>query len=89
MGKNPFGSWIHGCWILTGSLAGAPPRSFELRGRIEVRQIHLPPSSNFSSDLGHLIPKILENLKNGTYSEKFRQKSAHGIPLQLPHHMTS
>ena len=37
-------------------------------GRILVRQSHLPPNSNFSSDLGHFISKILENIKIGVYS---------------------
>ena len=31
-------------------------------GRIKVRQTHLPQNSNFSSDFGHFISKILENL---------------------------
>ena len=32
-------------------------------GRTLVRQIHLPPNSEFSSDFGHFILKILKNIK--------------------------
>ena len=28
-----------------------------------MRQPHIPPNSNFSSDFGHFISKILENIK--------------------------
>ena len=42
----------------------APPRSFDWGGgRILVRQTHLPPNYDFSSDFGHFILKILKNLK--------------------------
>ena len=32
-------------------------------GRILVRQTHLPPNSDFSSDFGHFVSKILKNIK--------------------------
>ena len=42
----------------------APPRSFDWGGgRILVRQTHLPPNSDFPSDFGHFILKILKNLE--------------------------
>ena len=43
--------------------AVAPPRSFDWGGRTLVRQTHLPPNSDFSSDFGHFILKIWKNLK--------------------------
>ena len=32
-------------------------------GRIQVNENHLPPNSDFSSDFGHIILEISENLK--------------------------
>ena len=45
--------------ISTGTLAS--PRCFDLGGRTQVRQTHLPPSSDFSSDFVHFILKMLKN----------------------------
>ena len=39
-------------------------------GQIRVNQNHLPPNSNFSSDFGHFILKILEDLKIFTNMNK-------------------
>ena len=36
---------------------------FRLGGRIQVNENHLPPNSYFSSDFGHIILEISENLK--------------------------
>ena len=40
----------------------ALPKSFNWGGWIEVHQTHLPWHSNFSSDFGYFILKVLENL---------------------------
>ena len=55
-----------------------------LGGRIQVRQAHLPPNSNFSSDLGHFISKILENLNDGMCAFK-KISSILVISGEVPH----
>ena len=70
-----------------GFLPGASPvpRSFDYGGLIQLRQIHLHSNSNFSSDLGHFISKILKNRKNGMLSEKMLKSSRFlgDVPLEF------
>ena len=56
--------------------SGAPPWVFDWGGGFRcIKPTYPPKKSNFYSDFGHFISKILENLKNGVYSENFRQSS--------------
>ena len=57
-------------WFTPSASAGARHEVW-LGGQIQVRQTHLPPNSNFSSNFGHFISKVLENLKIDMNSKFF------------------